>query len=881
MFSHVTTLSWWKTDHTQESNEDAYFLDIAKGIFVVSDGVSTQFFSRLWATILTQYFPENPLMSNDPFEVEWWLRPSQERYTAQAPDIKALHWSAQQKAKTGSAATLAAVRIKQIATDVSSPSALAELLTFGDSCIFIGNEKTQEVRIHFPVEQVSDFDKAPICVPSLPNKFNRKFHRCNVLSDVSLQVDDVLILATDAVSKWILSSGAGSRNNVWQAFKEIADYTPDTWHDFITRCRHTQPQQMVDDDVTALVVRLYTEQQGNDLVLGTTNDHTDTIIQQRVHQFEMARQQNNKEAVAILYGDGIDMKRANVAVSDEEIQRARAVADALAEVWQAFRSSINSSQFPKKVEDSWKKNAYLLKQEPCSKTLLDALQASGIKLYETENALSSLATKPIEIKTDTPERLNVPPLPSSNQPVGQQTQQGSADKDIVGHWIEVMNHYYDNHDDEKFFLNYEKFPERYRSSLSTNIQERVQQIQSRAIAQEHLKKTLRYATANAMIQAHDAYLAVQKSAKLPQQEQEQVILARALVTAEQKNSDDAVLAALDAINNSGYAMRFQYNSEHQRKYAKVRRERDIALTRQRLSAPHLTVEEGWKLGRHVEEQNVSPELNNEERNKIALATQFKNAFDLNDISLLASVYIAAYYSFPTFFTFSQTEQKLLEEAKKTLGRSIRPRSPVAILEDIGTVSFEQFRKSYIVRRYYYTYKKQFLERQPAAFTTQPNIAYEIETLTRGLEPYHLLDNTLQSLTNDQFLQVGIAERRKLGGIDFKPYEQELKQGIDWYKKDFADCVGKALHNILKDAELSKSDLDEVFVIWARYLSFQKYSSTQWQMAAIEDWLLFRKNATRCIYPEWAAESRESTNTEVNQSWIFKWKEWPNNDSGGM
>ena len=63
----VTALTYWKTEHTIEDNEDAFAVDTHRGIFAISDGVGETSFAHEWAPIITNQFIENPLVSDDPF----------------------------------------------------------------------------------------------------------------------------------------------------------------------------------------------------------------------------------------------------------------------------------------------------------------------------------------------------------------------------------------------------------------------------------------------------------------------------------------------------------------------------------------------------------------------------------------------------------------------------------------------------------------------------------------------------------------------------------------------------------------------------------------------------------------------------------------------
>lgn len=316
-------------------------------------------------------FLATPLMSNDPFEVEWWVRHAQERYKQETPDPGKMAWNALQKAQSqGSHSTLAALRVSQCGPD----SAQAELLTFGDSCILI--EKAERV-LSFPLHTASDFERAPVCVPSKRSIFNRHFHCCQTRS-IRLEADNVVVLATDAVSKWIISAASGRYTHPRRAFEEIRAQTPATWAAFIAECRTRG--EMIDDDCTALIVTLKQEAFADSTQLGTTTVHSQAIRESRKIDFVRAMQAGNKELLAIIFGDGVDLSLERVTISQDEIQQARRVADALQEVLQVLRQEVNGPDAATKVGLIWQQHAPLLLDEPCAENLRQTLTHIGVPL---------------------------------------------------------------------------------------------------------------------------------------------------------------------------------------------------------------------------------------------------------------------------------------------------------------------------------------------------------------------------------------------------------------------------------------------------------------------------------------------------------------------
>ena len=222
MFANVTCLRYWKSERADITTcEDALRSDVRHGLFCVADGAGTTIFSNIWADILVEQFVQDPLMSSDPFEMEWWIRQAQKRYRGLAPKSDKLNWNARQKAlEQGAYATLATLRF--IRSDAQALA--AELLVIGDSCVIIGHPGKQQI-VPFPLQHAQDFDRAPYCVPSLLKNLNRHVLYAKTY-EVTLSPGDILILATDAVARWIISGGgSGNESHAWEAFLEIAQKT--------------------------------------------------------------------------------------------------------------------------------------------------------------------------------------------------------------------------------------------------------------------------------------------------------------------------------------------------------------------------------------------------------------------------------------------------------------------------------------------------------------------------------------------------------------------------------------------------------------------------------------------------------------------------------
>lgn len=371
MLTHITELRYWKSEHDEATCEDAACSDSEHGIFAIADGAGTTLFSNFWAKVLVDHFIDVPLLSSEPFEVEWWVRLAQDLAKQQIPRLQTASWNAAQKYQSeGSASTLATLRISRI-----EPGELqAQLLVVGDSCVLIKRADSQDVS-SFPVNRAEDFEKAPICIPSKISLFNRHFHQ-GMVETITLKSGDTVILATDAVARWIISAGGGLYRRPEQAFDAVAAQIPRTWPAFIKACRTRG--EMVDDDSTAVLLSFHTDALPGYIQFGTTTEHRHEIREARALDFQRALLDQNRELAAVYYGDGVDLAQEGIQVPEQEIQQARRVADALRETLAALRQSLNSPDVIARLGPVWEKHSALLNNESCASNLRQTLVQLGI-----------------------------------------------------------------------------------------------------------------------------------------------------------------------------------------------------------------------------------------------------------------------------------------------------------------------------------------------------------------------------------------------------------------------------------------------------------------------------------------------------------------------
>ncbi|MHB0877297.1 MAG: protein phosphatase 2C domain-containing protein [Anaerolineae bacterium] len=366
MQAHVRTLTFPKTEHSAETNEDALAYDAGAGLFVVADGVGSASFSGEWAHVLVEHAIREPLLGDDPFEVEWWLRRAQRRYDERVPRPESLPTFAQEKARQGGASTLVALRLGAAAGEALP----AEVLAFGDSCAIVQHRGAAALQ-SFPLQSADEFSTATVALPARVRYFDRRLHRCRRLP-LALGAGDVVILATDAVAKAILGAGGGRLGTAEEAFAAVAEASAADWESLVHLWR--EGEALADDDATALVIAFGSE--GEEL--GATLAPLPALVTERQAELAAALADDRGEGIAIAYGDGSYF--GDGYLDPLLLQRSRLAADAVAEVRAAIMRSLSARHGGQSPAQAWERWAPLLAEEPSAATLRASLQQLGLPL---------------------------------------------------------------------------------------------------------------------------------------------------------------------------------------------------------------------------------------------------------------------------------------------------------------------------------------------------------------------------------------------------------------------------------------------------------------------------------------------------------------------
>lgn len=254
----VTALRHGKEDcRDLDRCEDSLAYDENKGLLAVSDGVGSMMFSNLWSRCLVEQFIAEPLLDNDGFEVEYWMRQARARFEAIRPDPDTLPYYAAESSLQGSAATLVGARFHAAELDqrsagpgykTSSQVAVCSILAIGDSCAihYSGDRYVNS----YPLQHAAEFAALPVCLPT--QGYRNSWWKSVVKRDIQIRNGDVLVLATDKVSEWLLTDHGDEVRT--DRFRVLSHQTSETWPFHLMTLRRAK--LIVDDDSTAVIIRI-------------------------------------------------------------------------------------------------------------------------------------------------------------------------------------------------------------------------------------------------------------------------------------------------------------------------------------------------------------------------------------------------------------------------------------------------------------------------------------------------------------------------------------------------------------------------------------------------------------------------------------------------
>lgn len=202
-------------------------------------------FPKEWADIIVQKF----CSSSDSVEaiknsLEDWLKPLQEEwiknYLISSKYSELPWWAKGSASKNHASATFIGLKLKQLN---SGKEKIWEAVAIGDSCLFRISSDLNKLE-SFPIKNYQEFTTVTDCFHSSPEyKYSELKYKEGIYEE-----DDVFLLATDALSQWILSDSVQSSRD-WEKLINLSSQ-----EEFASFVENVRSSNLIRNDDTSLAI---------------------------------------------------------------------------------------------------------------------------------------------------------------------------------------------------------------------------------------------------------------------------------------------------------------------------------------------------------------------------------------------------------------------------------------------------------------------------------------------------------------------------------------------------------------------------------------------------------------------------------------------------
>jgi len=232
--------------------QDSLSANIETNRFAVADGVSRSFYPAIFSKQLTEFFCSGKDYVNcDLFhQKNWeeWLDVSQKKWLEYVQEkvnnTKKYYIKNRFYNNEHAGATFAGIEFYQ-----KDQSLFWNAMIIGDSCI-IHIDKNNNQTNKYLIESSDNFNFTPSYFPSRFIKENP--YQPVFINDKAASVNDVFIIATDAISKWILLLMENKKSDVLFQIDQLSDEVIDYY-------RHDEEFLLENDDIALLVLKIIQE----------------------------------------------------------------------------------------------------------------------------------------------------------------------------------------------------------------------------------------------------------------------------------------------------------------------------------------------------------------------------------------------------------------------------------------------------------------------------------------------------------------------------------------------------------------------------------------------------------------------------------------------
>ena len=235
-----TKFSLQKGSEEAKINQDAFAISSDERIFTIADGVSGAPFSQIWSNKVVEKFIEKPFGSDlNEQKLKDWLEDIRKEWESEIDQRKSSKMILHRAKEVGGSTTFLGMIIQEMKKKYQK----LQLFGIGDTNMFLIRNK--RIKYSFPVTSVESFTDQTIGLCSIDNASQK----IPELKEFNAKRGDIVILATDALAKWIFKSanlGQSPWNKILKNKNDIAN--------FIDRLRDAK--KIDDDDTTCIIIRI-------------------------------------------------------------------------------------------------------------------------------------------------------------------------------------------------------------------------------------------------------------------------------------------------------------------------------------------------------------------------------------------------------------------------------------------------------------------------------------------------------------------------------------------------------------------------------------------------------------------------------------------------
>ena len=243
----------YKKGDTSADCQDATGVNKDRDRYAIADGATRSFFPKTWAEILVKGFCEESTLPLHQESWREWIEPLRQKWLEQVTSTvqeTKRYIAIDRLSKSESAASTF------VGLEVDRGKSVWKAMIIGDSCLFhVSDSKLEKSHL---IEKSEGFTNRPDIFASFAKDslYEPEFRTGQV------KTGDILILATDALAKWIIQhEEEGKFNDALKRLIKIEANSEKQFNDFVEEARESDGIRLVNDDVALLLISVESDQQ--------------------------------------------------------------------------------------------------------------------------------------------------------------------------------------------------------------------------------------------------------------------------------------------------------------------------------------------------------------------------------------------------------------------------------------------------------------------------------------------------------------------------------------------------------------------------------------------------------------------------------------------